>query len=162
MVASKYTDSELANLMSLPESELSPGEKRAVTRWRKRMVRENTPVVMKPVERALENGGTETSAPAAVSADGLTWYGDEWPDASVIPDRSHGAKFTVEAGALRLLPGRIARVEGHLTRAQARRVRLRIMQGRFSQFRPAGAYDARILPEDGLYSVLARYVGDAK
>ncbi|MEE8667448.1 MAG: hypothetical protein SOI13_04235 [Bifidobacterium mongoliense] len=166
---SKYTDSELAELAALPEFELSPGEKRAVTRWKKRMVRENTPVVRKPVEVAVNE--FKEVAPEDVSreperaletAKELTWYGETWPDDAELPLAEHGGKYVREARALKEFAGRVARIERGLTRSQAIKVRLRVVKGEFVAFKPRGAYDARLLKEYGLYSVLVKYVGGAK
>lgn len=162
---SKYTDSELADLATLPEFELSPGEKRAVTRWKKRMVKENTPVIAKPVERALAESNTDVSVEserALETAKELTWYGEQWPDGAEIPLAEHGGKFYREARALREFAGRVARIDKGLTRQQAVKVRLRVIKGEFAAFKPARTFDARLLVENGSYSVLVKYVGGAK
>ena len=159
---SKYTDSELAELAELPEFELSAGEKRAVTRWKKRMIGENTPVV--PMERALEAAKEEVPEPshALDAAKNMKWYGSEWPESCTVVLGNRGVKYGAEARALREFAGRIVRVDSGLTRRKAGDVRSHIASAMLTAFRPRGSYEARILEEDGSYSVLARYVGGAK
>lgn len=164
---SKYTDSELAELAALPEFELSSGEKRAVNMWKKRMVKENTPVVRKPVEVAVsefKEVAPEVSREperALETAKELTWYGQEWPKGAENP-RANGGRYVREARALREFAGRVARIDKGLTRSQAIKVRLRVVKGEFVAFKPRGTYAARLLREDGSYSVLVKYVGGAK
>ncbi|MEK0217270.1 hypothetical protein WM014_00160 [Bifidobacterium mongoliense] len=163
---SKYTDGELAELATLDETDLTPGEKVALKRWHTRLIREN-----RPIPDAVEDDKRSATQVADVSvspeqalqtAQELVWYGEQWPQGAELPLAAGGGKYVREARALREFAGRVARIDKGLTRSQAIKVRLRVVKGEFVAFKPRGTYAARLLREDGSYSVLVKYVGGAK
>lgn len=163
---SKYTDGELAELATLDETDLTPGEKVALKRWHTRLIRENRPIpdAVEDTKRASRRVSEVSREPerALETAKELTWYGESWPDGAELPLAEHGGKYVREARALREFAGRVARIDRGLTRSQAVKIRLRVVKGEFVAFKPRGAYDARLLEADGSYSVLVKYVGGAK
>lgn len=160
---SKYTDGELAEFATLDETDLTPGEKVALKRWHTRLLRENRPIpdAVEDTKRASRRVSEVSREPerALETAKELTWYGQEWPKGAENP-RANGGRYVREARALREFSGRVARIAQGLTRRQALKIRLRVVRGELAAFKPRGAYDSRILKENGSYGVLVKYVGE--
>jgi hypothetical protein len=172
----KFTDEYLANLAAMSESErgeLSIGEKRALTRYLKRIRQENAihPDLTPSGEKRLSDLPA-TPAPAVQQADeiesqysrtvkGMDWVAD-WPE-SLIGPYHPTSKWADPAQALQEFPGRIARLAKGMRRRSAMTLRHSIMTAKIKSFAPAGSYRAEAaIDMDGTYSVYAAYVGESK
>lgn len=181
-MANKFSDDELQALYKIAAEQgwdaLDIPERMALDRWCKKNHIDRpgmTPTVPSP--ESVPVGAATVSVLPAVSpvvgevvvpmvgesalsvVRGMRWYGQEWPEATVVTPVV-GPKYGREAGALREFVGRVGRVAGCLERAQAMNVKQGVNSGHLKAFAPRGSFEARIMPEDGAWSVLARFVGE--
>lgn len=172
----KFTDDYLANLAAMSENErgeLSIGEKRALTRYLKRIGQKDTlhPGLTPSGERRLSDLAAMPS-PAVQQADdiesqysrtvkSMDWVAD-WPE-SLIGPYHPTSKWADPAQALQEFPGSIACLAKGLRRRSAMTLRHSIMTAKIKSFAPAGSYRAEAATDmDGTYSVYAAYVGETK
>lgn len=175
----RYTNDYLESLYRLARDEgwevLTPAEQRALGRWCRKSGKPipdgNASVPTKDDRTAdgekresetpqpFRTGSPSGSNPATKPMpEGMEYVGADWPaDAAYsAPTRR---KWQPVAAALKDLHGGVALVQSGMRRERARDLATRIRTGHLKSFSPRGAFEARYMPKDGKYAVLARYVG---
>lgn len=171
----KYSDEECSQLSSIEWDQLEPGERRAVSAWRKRVLKENkvipTPrVVLKPsnpveaaskpveadvhpvdpVAETVEKPVRKLNVkPEPVDGDGLAalvhWV-DGFPANIETGSHRNESPWLGVAQALREYRC-VGLLKQHVERRKAMALRNSIRSARIKSFSPAGSYRAEIAPE---------------